>query len=83
MLAPCHIEGMKPKDQNLDALERPLSRLQPGERSSPIILSLLRHVFGAETEDAAIDAARELAKRYHCEFRYNREQGIGYFQRKK
>ncbi len=83
MLAQCHIAGMKPKDQNVAALERTLKHLKPGQSLSQIASSNLRHVFGAETEDAAIDAARELAKRHHCEFRYNREHGIGHFQRKK
>lgn len=76
----CHIVGMEPKDQNLDWLEKAVRHLKAGKRL-PIESSVLRHIFGTETADDAVDRARELAKRYHCEFCYNREQGWACFSR--
>ena len=73
---------MEPKDQNLAALESTLKNLKPGERLQ-ITSSKLRHALGAKTEDAGVAAAHVVAKPHHCEFRYDREHGTGYFQRTK
>ena len=76
-----HMVGMEPKDSNLAELEKALNGLKPDQKLLSIKSSDLRHIFGAEIEDA-VKAADELAKRYHCEFRYCPEQGLSHFQRK-
>ncbi len=77
-----HIMDMEPKDQNVAALEKVLGGLKPGQKSSQIEFSTLRHAFRVVTANAAIDAAKELAERHRCEFRYCREQSFGYFERR-
>ena len=69
---------MEKNDQNIAALETSVANLKPG-RFLTVNLGDLRHTFGVETEEGAIEMAVALAKRHHCEFKPDREQGLGNF----
>ena len=43
--------------------------------------SVFRNLFGKADDAATEEAAKELAKRHYCTFRYCVEQGLGIFER--
>ncbi len=57
-----------------------LDKLVPGG-SLTREFGVFRNLFGKADDTATEQAAKEFAKRYHCTFRHDEQQGLGIFER--